>query len=112
LLAPLFYVAAARHIASLSLLFLIAGVVASFANGTFACAIAELFPVEVRFSGLATAMNFGPGGAMAMTPLAASMLTTRTHWAFAPAFLLVLCASFACIASFGMAHGREAVGAV
>jgi len=111
LLAPLFYVAATRHLASLPLLFLIAGVVASFANGTFACAIAELFPVEVRFSGLATAMNFGLGGAMAMTPLAASLLASRTHWTFAPALFMVLCASFACIASFGMARGREAVGA-
>lgn len=102
LFAPFFYVAVTRHQANLSLLFLIAGVVASLPNGTYACAIAEMFPVDVRFSGLAAAMNFGLVAPMAMAPLAVSILASRTHWTFAPALVLVLCAAFAFVASFRM----------
>jgi MFS family permease len=111
LFAPFFYVAVTRHQANLPLLFLMAGVVASFANGTYACAIAEMFPVDVRFSGLATAMNIGLAAPMAMAPLAASILASRTHWTFAPALVMVLCATFAFVASFRMkGPRREVVG--
>jgi MFS family permease len=108
LFAPFFYVEVAHHQASLPLMFLMAGVAASFSNGTYACAIAELFPVDVRFSGLATAMNFGLAASMATAPLVASMLASRTHWAVAPAFVMVLCATFAFVASFGLKrkHGQ------
>lgn len=107
LFAPFFYVAATRHQASLPLLFLTAGVVASFANGTYACAIAEMFPVDVRFSGLATAMNIGLAAPMAIAPLTASILASRTHWTFAPSLVMVLCATFAFGASFKMKRQRR-----
>lgn len=107
LFAPFFYVEVTRHQASLPLLFLMAGVVASFANGTYACAIAEMFPVDVRFSGLATAMNVGLAAPMAMAPLAASILAATTNWAFSPALVMVLCATFAFVAAFRMKRHRE-----
>ena len=111
LFAPFFYVAVTRHQASLPLLFLMAGVVASFANGTYACAIAEMFPVDVRFSGLATTMNVGLAAPMAIAPLAASILASTTNWAFSPALVMVLCATFAFVASFRMKrHRQEAIG--
>ncbi|MFL9960295.1 MFS transporter [Paraburkholderia sediminicola] len=102
LFAPFFYIAVTRHQANLPLLFLMAGVVASFANGTYACAIAEMFPVDVRFSGLATAMNLGLAAPMAMAPLAASILASRMRWTPAPALVMLLCATFAFAASFRM----------
>ncbi|MCX4152615.1 MULTISPECIES: MFS transporter [Paraburkholderia] len=107
LFAPFFYVAVTRHQVSLPLLFLMAGVVASFANGTYACAIAEMFPVDVRFSGLATAMNVGLAAPMAIAPLAASILASTTNWTFSPALVVVLCATFAFVASFRMKRHRE-----
>ncbi|WP_166618227.1 MFS transporter [Paraburkholderia madseniana] len=111
LFAPFFYVAVTRHQASLPLLFLMAGVVASCANGTYACAIAEMFPVDVRFSGLATTMNVGLAAPMAIAPLAASILASTTNWTFAPALVMVLCATFAFVASFRMKrHRQEAIG--
>ena len=111
LFAPFFYVAVTRHQASLPLLFLMAGVVASCANGTYACAIAEMFPVDVRFSGLATAMNVGLAAPMAIAPLAASILASTTNWTFSPALVVVLCATFAFVASFRMKrHRQEAIG--
>jgi MFS family permease len=106
LFAPFFFIAAARHYASLSVLFLMAGVVASLANGTFACAIAEMFPVDVRFSGVATAMNLGLATSLGLTPLAANILVSSLHWTSAPALVIVLCSALAFAASFGMKRER------
>ncbi|MDN7182500.1 MFS transporter [Caballeronia sp. SEWSISQ10-4 2] len=115
LFGPVFYVTVARHQASLPVLFVLfvmAGMVASFANGTFACAIAELFPVGVRFSGVGTAMNLGLAASIGTAPLIANVLVTRTHWPPAPALFMMLCATFAFMASFGMKDTRGAVGAL
>jgi MFS family permease len=111
LFGPVFYVTVVRHQASLPVLFVAAGIVASFANGTFACAVAELFPVGVRFSGVGTAMNFGLAASMGTAPLIASVLIARTHWPPAPALFMMLCATLAFVASFGMKHASGGVGA-
>jgi MFS family permease len=89
-----------------------AGIIASFANGTFACAIAELFPVGVRFSGVGAAMNLGLAASIGTAPLIASVLVARTHWPPAPALFMVLCAALAFMASFGMKETRGDVGAL
>ncbi|MFM0211038.1 MFS transporter [Paraburkholderia sediminicola] len=110
LFAPIFYLTLARHQADLRVIFLVAAVVASFANGTFACAIAELFPVGVRYSGVAMAINIGLATSMGVAPLAANMLIARTGWMEAPALLLVFGAALAFVASFAMrqlAYGNE-----
>jgi MFS family permease len=110
LFAPFFYVEVAHHQTSLPLMFLMAGVVASWSNGTYACAIAELFPVDVRFSGVATAMNVGLAASMATAPLFASILVSRTHWTVAPAFVMVVCAIFAFVASFWFKRKHRQAG--
>jgi hypothetical protein len=96
---------------SLPVLFVAAGIVASFANGTFASAVAELFPVGVRFSGVGTAMNLGLAASMGTAPLIASVLVARMHWPPAPALFMVLCATLAFVASFGMKQASGGVGA-
>lgn len=105
--APLFFVALAQRDASLATWFFIAGVVASFTNGTYACAIAELFPVDVRFSGVATAMNLGLAVSMGLTPLAASFLVADLQWTPAPALVMVAGAAMSFAASFGMKSARR-----
>jgi MFS family permease len=105
LFTPFFFIAVANHYASLLVLYLIAGVIASLANGTFACAIADMFSVDVRFSGVATAMNLGLAVPVALTPLAANMLASGLHWTPAPALVMVLCSALAFAASFGMNRG-------
>lgn len=100
LFTPFFFIAAAGHYASLPVLYVMAGVIASLANGTFACALAEMFPVDVRFSGVATAMNLGLAAPLALTPLAANILVSGLHWT--PALVMVLCSALAFVASFGM----------
>lgn len=100
--APLFYLAIHAHAASLALLLSMAAIVASFVNGTFACAIAEMFPVNVRFSGLAVAINFGLAIPMSTAPLLANLVAAHLHASIAPALPIVVCAMLAFSASFGM----------
>jgi len=102
LFAPCFYVAVSRDRADLMLWFLLAGVVASFAGGTFACAIADMFPIGVRYSGLGSAMNLGLAATMGTAPLAATILVAKTHWNAAPALIMVFFAGLAFVASFAM----------
>jgi MFS family permease len=110
LFAPCFYVAVSRERADLLIWFFLAGVVASFAAGTFACAIAEMFPIGVRFSGVGCAMNLGLAATMGTAPLAATILVARTHWNAAPALLMVLCAGLGFVASFAMRPSRAKRG--
>ncbi|AMV45410.1 MFS transporter [Paraburkholderia caribensis] len=106
LLAPVFFVAASRPHANLVLLFFIAGAIASLINGTYGCAIAELFPVDVRFSGVAAAMNVGLAVTMGLTPLVVSFLVADLHWTLAPALAMLAGALVAFASTFGMKHGR------
>ncbi|MFL9993539.1 MFS transporter [Paraburkholderia sediminicola] len=110
LFAPCFYLSVSRDRADLLIWFLLAGVVASFAAGTFACAIAEMFPIGVRLSGLGCAMNLGLAATMGTAPLAATILVAKTHWNAAPALIMVLCAGLAFVASFAMKPSRKARG--
>jgi MFS family permease len=107
---PWFFFAITRHSFSLSALYVMAGVVASFANGTFACAIAESFPMDVRFSCVATAMNLGLVTALGLTPLAAHVLEHSFH--ASPALVTVACAVLAFVASFGMTREKRSASAI
>jgi MFS family permease len=106
LLAPALFMAIVDLHANLATLLFIAGAVASFTNGTYGCAIAELFPVDVRFSGVAAAMSLGLAVTMGLTPLAASFLSADLHWTPAPALVMMAGALVAFAASFGMARGK------
>jgi MFS family permease len=106
LFAPVFFIAASREHANLVLLFFVAGTIASLINGTYGCAIAELFPVDVRFSGVAAAMNFGLAVTMGLTPLTVSFLVADLHWTLAPALVMLAGALVAFASTFGMKRGR------
>ncbi|MGV2293554.1 MFS transporter [Trinickia sp. YCB016] len=100
--APCFYFAVTRTHAELATWFALAGIVASFANGTFACAIAEMFPIGVRYSGVGTALNLGMAATMGGAPLAATVLAASASWPAAPALVMAPCAALAFVASFAM----------
>jgi len=104
LFTPWFFFAVTRHSLSLSALYAMAAVIASLANGTFACAIAESFPLDVRFSCLATAMNLGLVTALGLTPLAAHLLEHTFN--ASPALVTGVCAVLAFVASFAT-KGQE-----
>ncbi|SAK50317.1 major facilitator transporter [Caballeronia temeraria] len=110
LFTPWFFFAVTRHAVSLAALYVMAGVVASLANGTFACAIAEAFPLDVRFSCVATAMNLGLVVALGLTPLAAHVLEHGLR--ASPALVTEACAVLAFAASFGMTHRRRSASTI
>jgi nitrate/nitrite transporter NarK len=80
---------------------------ASLANGTFACAIAEVFPIGVRYSGLGAGLNLGVAATMGTAPLVATTLVLVTHWRAAPSRFMVLCAGLALAASFALKPSRQ-----
>lgn len=103
LFVPCFYVAVSRSHANLAAWLMAAGVVAAFANGTFACAIAQLFPIGVRYTGVGVALNVGVTAAMGTAPLIGAALVEATGWTAAPGLLMLPCAAISFVASFSMA---------
>ena len=57
LLAYPFYAALAGRALDLTLLLVVAGLVAGLTNGSFACLLTDLFPTRIRFSGVALVFN-------------------------------------------------------
>lgn len=102
LFAPAFFLAIVQWHANLLLMFFIAGVVVSLTNGTFGCAIATLFPVDVRFSGVAASLNLGLAVTMGLTPFVTSYLVTDLRWTPAPALVMCAGALIAFASSFGI----------
>jgi MFS family permease len=65
------------------------GIVISIYTGSFPCLMSEIFPVDVRFSGLAFSYNLGFAIFGGLTPLIASVIIQQTHLYLAPAFILI-----------------------
>ncbi len=84
-------------------LFLLIGLSAAFTHGTFAAIMADLFPTEVRFSGVATALNLGAVLFSGLVPIFATSLIGMTGRLDAPGFLVAGAALLALISSFFIA---------
>ncbi len=98
---PFFAALAARSL-GLVPLFLMAGLVASLINGTFAMVLADLFPTRVRFSGVAVSYNISQtlfGGTM---PLLAATLVADTGSPASPALAMAALALVTAVASLGL----------
>jgi MHS family proline/betaine transporter-like MFS transporter len=94
------YRAIVNHTLPLPGLFLIVGLSACFTHGTFATILADLFPTEVRFSGVAVTLNVGAVVFSGLMPLAATWLIVATGRNDAPAFLVVGAAVLALVVGF------------
>ncbi len=92
------YGALVGHELPLATLFLLIGLSAAFTHGTFAAILADLFPTEVRFSGIALSLNLSSVIFSGLGPLAATSLIAATGRPEAPAILLAAAAALA----FGM----------
>ena len=84
-------------------LFLLIGLSAAFTHGTFAAIMADLFPTEVRFCGVATALNLGAVIFSGLVPLLATSLIATTGRPDAPGFLVAGAALLALVSSFFIA---------
>ena len=65
---------------------------AAMTNGCYACAIAEQFKTEIRYTGLAFSLNVGITIFAAITPVASMMLFNLTRDFSAPIYFLAVCA--------------------
>jgi MFS family permease len=94
------YQTLAGHAMPLVPLFALIGLSACFTHGTFAAILADLFPTEVRFSGVALAMNLGAVVFSGLGPVAATALIQATGRPEVPGYLLAGSALVALGASF------------
>ena len=100
-----FYTALARHSMNPTTLLVLAGICATFVNGTFAVLLTDLFPTRVRFSGVALGFNVAFTAFSGTAPLVATSLIRSTGLDTAPAFMMVACGLLTLIGSLGLTAG-------
>src|SRR5439155_191694 len=99
-----FYAALAGRGPNVTLLLMLAGVSASFVNGTFAVLLTDLFPTRVRFSGVALGFNVAFTIFSGTAPLVATSLIRSTGLDTAPAFVMVGCGLLTLAGSLGLSQ--------
>lgn len=102
-----FYQALVGHTVNPVILFILAGVVFSLASGTWASVLADQFPVQVRFSGIALSYNASVLVFSGFAPLLATMLIRETGSLAAPAYFVIGACGIALLASFALPAGRS-----
>jgi len=102
-----FYQALVMHTVNPVLLFVLAGAVFSLASGTWASVLADQFPVQVRFSGIALAYNISVVVFSGFAPLLATALIRETGSLAAPAYYLIGTCAVALVASFALPMGKS-----
>ncbi|SDR35296.1 Predicted arabinose efflux permease, MFS family [Rhizobiales bacterium GAS191] len=89
------YQALAGKSVDLYLLFAIIGLVGAFANGTFGVLLADLFPTELRFSGVALSYNVAAAVFGGFAPLIIGWLLAMTGDKASPGYFMVGVAAIA-----------------
>jgi predicted MFS family arabinose efflux permease len=96
---PFFNALAGRSIEP-TWLMVMAGIVAGLANGTFAVLLTDLFPTQVRFSGVALGFNLAFTLFSGTAPLIAATLIQRSGQLNSPAWIMVACGLLTFVVSF------------
>jgi MFS family permease len=104
-----FYQALVGHTVNPVVLFILAGTVFSLASGTWASVLADQFPVQVRFSGIALSYNTSVLVFSGFAPLLATMLIRQTGSLAAPAYFVIGACGIAFLASFALSAGQSAL---
>jgi MFS family permease len=99
-----FYAALASRSMNATVLLLLAGVAASFVNGTFAVLLTDLFPTRVRFSGVALGFNVAFTVFSGTAPLVATSLIRSSGLDTAPSFVMVACGLLTLVGSLGLSQ--------
>ncbi|MGN6318149.1 MFS transporter [Trinickia sp.] len=105
-----FYLALSAHSVDLVLLFILAALVFSLASGTWASVLADHFPMQVRYSGIALAYNLAVVAFSGFAPLLATMLIRETGSLASPA-LYVMAASAVTLLAGAVAPATETLPA-
>jgi MFS transporter, MHS family, proline/betaine transporter len=103
-----FYGALAGRWMDATLMMVMAGMVASLVNGTFAVLLTDLFPTRVRFSGVALGFNIAFTIFSGTAPLVATSLIRSSGSPVAPASVMVACGALTLAASLALSrhHGH------
>jgi hypothetical protein len=99
LLAFPFYGALAGRAIGLVPAMILAGLLASFVNGTFAVLLTDLFPTRIRFSGVALVFNVAFTIFSGTAPLVATSLVRETGRSTAPALVMIGCGLLTVVAA-------------
>jgi hypothetical protein len=83
-------------------LFVLAALVFSLASGTWAAVLADLFPVQVRFSGIALAYNVSVVVFSGFAPLLCAAFVRMSGSPAAPAWYVIGSALVALVANLGL----------
>jgi MHS family proline/betaine transporter-like MFS transporter len=99
-----FYAALASRTMNPTVLLLLAGVSASFVNGTFAVLLTDLFPTRVRFSGVALSFNVAFTVFSGTAPLVATSLVRSSGLDTAPSFVMMACGLLTLVGSLRLSQ--------
>jgi MFS family permease len=102
-----FYRALVNHTVDPVVLFVLAAVVFSLASGTWASVLADQFPVQIRFSGIALAYNLSVVIFSGFAPLLATILIRQTGSLAAPAWYVIGASAVALLASYALPAGKS-----
>jgi MHS family proline/betaine transporter-like MFS transporter len=94
-----FYSALEARSVNLTVLCVLAGLAAGLTNGSFAVLLTDLFPTRVRFTGVALAFNIAFTIFSGTAPLVATSLISKTGSRTSPAYMMMVSAALALIAS-------------
>ncbi len=93
----LFYLLAQQQVIHVVIVMLIVAVCSACITGIYTCAIIELFPTPVRYTGMALSYNIGFAFFGGLTPLIATGLINFTGNILSPSFYLILSATICLI---------------
>ncbi|WP_180736995.1 MFS transporter [Paraburkholderia sp. PGU19] len=85
-----FYLALSTHSVNLVVLFVLAALVFSLASGTWASVLADHFPVQIRYSGIALSYNVAVVAFSGFAPLLGTMLIRETGSLASPALYVMV----------------------
>lgn len=106
-----FYLLAQQHIINVVFVMIAVAVLGGCISGIYTCAIIELFPTSVRYTGMAISYNIGYAFFGGLTPLIATGLIDRTGNILSPSFYLMFSAIICFISAMGIKnrHGLDLV---
>ncbi len=96
------WLAHAPSVARLALVELLFGLLFSIGGGPFNAALAEMFPVQLRATGMAVAYNLGVALFGGFAPLIAGWLIERTHDPLGPGYYVAACVAVSLAAAIAM----------
>jgi len=97
-----FYRALEQRSINLTLALVLAGLSAGLTNGSFAVLLTDLFPVNIRFTGVALVFNVAFTLFSGLSPLAATTLIRETGQPVSPAYVMIVSAAIAFAGSLAM----------